>query len=145
MCISKLATKHVGTNQDQALAIVTQTVMKKAKYYYAKNLLRLNKKTTTVLLLVKFCLLRIHQCFTVQIDSPGVYLNLCTWAWSFLIDIIMIISEYHAYKTIWTLFIINLNSLSAAYQLSGMVLSYSVYVHMYIHEYNYVCITYVHN
>jgi len=34
-------------------------------------------------------------------------------AWTFLIDIIMIISEYH--KTIWMLFIIDLTSLSAAY------------------------------
>jgi len=34
--------------------------------------------------------------------------------WTFLIDIIMIISEYHAYKTIWTLFTIDFNSLSAA-------------------------------
>jgi len=36
------------------------------------------------------------------------------WTWTFLIDIIMIISEYHAYKTIWTQFIIKLNWLSAA-------------------------------
>jgi len=37
------------------------------------------------------------------------------WTWTFLInDIIRIISEYHAYKTTWMLFIIKLNSLSAA-------------------------------
>jgi len=44
-----------------------------------------------------------------------VYTYWLQWqAWTFLFNIIMIISEYHAYKTIWTLFINNLNSLSTA-------------------------------
>jgi len=44
-----------------------------------------------------------------------VYAYWVQWqAWTFLIDIIMIISKYHTYKTIWTLFIIELNSFSTA-------------------------------
>jgi len=65
--ISKMATTHVGMNQDKMLAIVTQTVMKKARYYYAKNWLHSSKKTTTVLLLVKSCLL-CNLCYSTNVS-----------------------------------------------------------------------------
>jgi len=65
--ISKMATTRVGMNQDKMLAIVTQTVMKKVRYYYAKNLLHLSKKITTALLLVKSCLLR-NLCHSTNVS-----------------------------------------------------------------------------
>jgi len=55
--------------------------------------------------------LRLSVYFQNFSFAPSVYLNLCTQTCTFLIDII---SEYHAYKTIWMLFIIKLDSLFAA-------------------------------